>query len=196
MGGKNTTKCCTTDSPWKSPSTPLQELKEKKNSKHRILTIIAEGLQQPLNQRPDSCSSDNRMQTIAWRALGKDPRIIQGIPRSQQIRQREGLQFEGNKENDYCRQLRQRRQRGTKRIGRRALGILSILQALTIGEIFLRVRTGFGCMENNLQTTNRVCEQYTHKKSTYTVAQHYHISSREHAWLKKCKAQDFTSLCP
>ena len=28
------------------------------------------------------------------------------------------------------------------------------------------------------------------------VAQHDHISSREHAWLKSCKAQDCTSLCP
>ena len=32
--------------------------------------------------------------------------------------------------------------------------------------------------------------------STYRVAQHDHISSREHAWLKSCKAQDCTSLCP
>ena len=39
------------------------------------------------------------------------------------------------------------------------------------------------------------CEQYTHKYSTYRVAQHDYISSREHAWLKSCKAQDCTSLC-
>ena len=39
-------------------------------------------------------------------------------------------------------------------------------------------------------------EQYTHKYSTYRVAQHDHISSREHAWLESCKAQDCTSLCP
>ena len=38
-------------------------------------------------------------------------------------------------------------------------------------------------------------EQYTHKYSTYRVAQHDHISSREHAWLKSWKAQDCTSLC-
>ena len=30
----------------------------------------------------------------------------------------------------------------------------------------------------------RGCEQYTHKHSTYRVAQHDHISSREHAWFK------------
>ena len=39
-------------------------------------------------------------------------------------------------------------------------------------------------------------EQYTHKYSTYRVAQHDHIASREHAWLKSWKAQDCTSLCP
>ena len=35
-----------------------------------------------------------------------------------------------------CQQLRHRRQIGTKRTGRRTIGILSILQALTIGEFF------------------------------------------------------------
>ena len=34
------------------------------------------------------------------------------------------------------------------------------------------------------------CEQYTHECSTYRVAQHDHISSREHAWLKSWKDQD------
>ena len=81
-----------------------------------------------------------------------------------------------------CRQLRHRRQRGTKPIGRRAIGILSILQALTIGDFFLRVRTGIGCLEKNLQPTDVVYEQYTHKYSTYRVAQHDHIASREHAF--------------
>ena len=33
-----------------------------------------------------------------------------------------------------CKQLRHRRQHGTKPSGRRAIGILCILQALTIGE--------------------------------------------------------------
>ena len=39
------------------------------------------------------------------------------------------------------------------------------------------------------QMTSRPCEQYTHKNSTYRFVQHDHISSREHAWLKSCKAQ-------
>ena len=69
------------------------------------------------------------------------------------MRQRKGQQFEGNEEHDYaidpktdwrfhkgvagetCRQLRQGRQSGTEAIGRRAIGILSTLQAL-IGETF------------------------------------------------------------
>ena len=53
-----------------------------------------------------------------------------------------------------CKQLRHRRQRGTKPIGRRAIGVLSILQGLTICNIFLRVRTSFGCLEKNLQPTD------------------------------------------
>ena len=39
-----------------------------------------------------------------------------------------------------------------------------------------------------------VCSQYTHKYSTYRVVQHDHTSSREHAWLKSCKAKDCTSI--
>ena len=50
-------------------------------------------------------------------------------------------------------------------------------------------------MEKNLRTTGEF-EQHTHKCSTYRVAQHDHISSREHSWLKSWKAQDCTSLCP
>ena len=46
------------------------------NSKHWILTINAEGPQQPLENRT--------------------------IPRSQQIRQRKGQQFKGNEEYDYA----------------------------------------------------------------------------------------------
>ena len=95
---------------------------------------------------------------------------------------------------ETCQQLRHRI--GTKPSGGRAIGILSILQALTSVKIFLRVRTGFGCLEKNLQPTDGECEQYTHKYSTYRVAQHDHISSREHAWVKSLKAQDYTSLCP
>ena len=37
---------------------------------------------------------------------------------------------------------------------------------------------------------SRICEQYTHEYSTCRVAQHDHISSREHAWLQSWKAQD------
>ena len=47
------TQCFLTESPWRSTSTSSQELKEFNNSKHWILTINAEGPQQPLNQRPD-----------------------------------------------------------------------------------------------------------------------------------------------
>ena len=75
------------------------------------------------------------------------------ISRGQQIRHRKGQQFGCNEEYDYavetgwrfykglprnlptCYQLRHRRQRWTKPIGRRTVGILCILQGLTTGDI-------------------------------------------------------------
>ena len=72
-----------------------------------------------------------------------------------------------------CKQLRHHNQRETKPCGRRGIGFLNILQALTTGDFFLRVRTVIGCLEKNLQPTDGRCEQYTHKCSTYTVAQHH-----------------------
>ena len=54
-----------------------------------------------------------------------------------------------------CKQLRHRRQRGTKPTGRRAIGILSIPQVLTIGEqFFSELGQVFGCLEKNLQPTD------------------------------------------
>ena len=84
----------------------------------------------------------------------------------------------GKSRMESCRQLLHRRQTAIKPIGRRAVGILSSLQGLTICVFFLRVRTGFGCLEKNPQPTDGGCEQYTHKYSTHRVAQHDPISSR------------------
>ena len=96
--------------------------------------------------------------------LARTQQDYRTILRSQQVRQRKEPQFEGIEEFDYavdlkqaggstksrgeiCRQLCCRRQTGIKPTGRRAIGILSILQGLTIFEFFLRVRTSFGCLE-------------------------------------------------
>ena len=92
-----------------------------------------------------------------------------------------------------CKQLRHRRQHGTKPSGRRAIGILSILQVLTSGEFFSELeQVSVAWIKTSSQPTER-CEQYTNKYSTYRVAQHNYISSREHAWLK---FKDCTSLRP
>ena len=193
------------------------------NSKHWILTLNTDGPQQPLNQRPDFAQANRECKRLHDEHLARNQENYRTIPCSQQIGQRKGQQFE-NEEYDYavdpktgwrfykgrletcrqlrqgrrptCRQLRHRHQSGTKPIGRRTIGILNILQALTIGDFFLRVRTGFGCLEKNLQPTDGGCEKYTHKYSTYRVAQHDHISSREHAWLKSYKATSTSSLSP
>ena len=61
---------------------------------------------------------------------------------------------------------------------------------------FLRVRKGFWLPGEIPPANRRVCEQYTHKYSTYRVAQHDHISLREHALLMSCKAEDCASVCP
>ena len=56
---------------------------------------------------------------------------------------------------ETCRQLRHRHRIGIKLTGRRAIGILSILQDLTICEIFLRVRINLGCLEKNPPANRR-----------------------------------------
>ena len=55
--------------------------------------------------------------------------------------------------------------------------ILSILQALTIDEIFSELGQ-VSVAWRNLQPTDGVCKQYTHKYSTYRVAQHDHANTR------------------
>ena len=69
-----------------------------------------------------------------------------------------------------CKQLRHRHRRGTKPSGRRTIGILSILQVLTSAD-FSHGWDRFRLLgEKSLQPTDGVCEQYSHKHSTYRVA--------------------------
>ena len=83
---------------------------------------------------------------------------------------------------ETCRQLRLRQQIGIETIGRRAVGIPSILHGLTIREIFLRVRTSpdnrRGCCKQNTPMYRWA------QCVTKHTEQNDHISSREHAWLK------------
>ena len=79
-----------------------------------------------------------------------------------------------------CKQLRHRRQRGTKPIGRRTMGILSILQALTIGD-FLRVRTSFGCLEKYLQPTDGCVTSAptnTARTELHSMITFHHVNTR------------------
>ena len=137
--------------------------------------------------------------TSTWQSPKEENR---NSPRSQQIRRRTGQQIDGNEEYDYAIDPKNRLevlQRvaeklansfvivinvGPKSIGRRAFGILSILQALTTDEFFLRVGAGFGCLEKKTQPTDGGCEQHPQIQHVQSFAQHDHISSREHAWLK------------
>ena len=57
--------------------------------------------------------------------------------------------------------------------------------------IFLRVGTGFGCLEEKPPANRRGVVNSTPTNTARTV--YDHIASREHAWLKSWKAQDCTS---
>ena len=101
-GGKNTSKCCTTRSPWRSTSTSPQQLKE---FKIRNIGFLRQRQMQKEELSNHSINDPTllkrkkkRMQTIARRAPGKKEHG--DIPRNQQIRQREGQQFGGNDEKD------------------------------------------------------------------------------------------------
>ena len=65
-----------------------------------------------------------------------------------------------------CKQLRHRREIGTKPIGRRAIGILSILQVLTIDDFF-RVRTfSAAWRKTSSQSTESVNSTFTNTART------------------------------
>ena len=70
-------------------------------SKNWILTANAEGgTQLPLNQRPDFAQAKRECKRLQDEHLARTQQEYRKIPRSQQIRQREGYQFEGNDEYD------------------------------------------------------------------------------------------------
>ena len=171
------------------------------NSKHWILTINAEGgTQQSLSQRPDFAQAKRGCKRLHDEHLARTQEEYRAIPSSQQIRQRKGQQFEGHEEYDYAADPKTgwRFYKGSRANLQTASSSSSTWDqthwktsnwnsqhsSRSDDVIILRVRTSFGCLERNLQPTDGVCQQYTHKYSTYRVAQHDHISSREHAWLK------------
>ena len=119
------------------------------NSKHWILTLNKEGPELPLNQRPDFAQAKRECKRLHGEHLARTQEEYRTIPRCQQVRQRKGQPFVASKNTtsrltleqdggstrgrgETCRQLRHRHQIGTGPIGRRATGILSILQGLTI----------------------------------------------------------------
>ena len=94
-----------------------------------------------------------------------------------------------------CRQLRHRHQIGTEPIGRRAIGILIILQALTSGEFFLRVRTGFVCLEKNLQPTDGVCKYCQLHMSVRHDAEHARTERKTSRLRDGSLSQGHPGLC-
>ena len=72
------------------------------NSKHWILTLNAEGPQQPLNQRLDFAHAKRECKRLHDEHLTRTQEEYRTIPRSQQVRQRKGQAFEGIEEYDYA----------------------------------------------------------------------------------------------
>ena len=161
-----------------------------------ILTASSEGgTQLPLNQRPNCAQAKNECKRLHDEHLSRTQQEYRDIPHSQRIRQRKGQQFVGHEELDYAvdpntgwrfyRQSRWNLQ--TSESGSRANLQAASSSSSTWDQtqwktsncnsqhssspdkwwFFLTVRTG--CLEKNLQPTDGVCEQYTHKYSTYRV---------------------------
>ena len=72
------------------------------NWKHWTLTLNTEGPQQPLNQRPDFAQAKRECKRSHDEHLARTQEEYRTIPRSQQVTQRKGQQFEGNEEYDYA----------------------------------------------------------------------------------------------
>ena len=78
------------------------EAERIQNSKHWTLTLNTEEPQQPLNQRPDFAQAKRECKRLHDEHLARTQEEYRTIPRSQQVRQRKGQQFEGNQEYDYA----------------------------------------------------------------------------------------------
>ena len=164
-----------------------------------ILTASSEGgTQLPLNQQPDFAQAKRECKRLHDEHLtrtNKNTEIFLAVTKEDSEK---GNNFEGYEDFAYvvdpnkgwrfyrqsrgncrhlrqarrptCKQLRHRHRRGTKPSGRRTIGILSILQVLTSAD-FSHSWDRFRLLgEKNLQPTDGVCEQYSHKHSTYRVA--------------------------
>ena len=71
------------------------------NSKHWILTLNAEGPQQPLNQRPDFAHAKRECKRLHDEHLARTQQEYRPTHRSQQVRHRKERQFEGGEDFDY-----------------------------------------------------------------------------------------------
>ena len=71
------------------------------NSKHWILTLNAEGPQQPLDQRPDFPQAKRECKRLHDEYLAKTQENYRPIHRNQQVRQRKEQQFESGEDFDY-----------------------------------------------------------------------------------------------
>ena len=71
------------------------------NSKHRVISINAEGPQLPRQQRPDYASAKRECQRLQDVDMGETKQLYKPIHPSKQMRQNPNQQFEGSEDYDY-----------------------------------------------------------------------------------------------
>ena len=160
------------------------------------------------------CSSEKRIQTIARRALGKDPRRIHNHSSQSTKKTAKRTTIRGQRRT----RLRSWPENSLEVLQRSAvkladsfvivvkvrpnpledkqLEFLAFFKPWRLVKICLRVRTGFGCLEKNFQPTDRwsvnITLTNTARTELHSVITFHHANTRG----SSCKAQDCTSLCP
>ena len=72
-----------------------------RHSEHWTLRLNQNGLQEPLNQRPDFVQAKRECKRLHDEYMAKTQPEYRTIPRDQHVRQRRGQPFEGHEEYDY-----------------------------------------------------------------------------------------------
>ena len=219
--GENTTSYCTTGSPWRRTQTRFRELKEiRLRIIGFSQQILKEELGFHSINVPTLLKQKEKCKRLHDEHLARTQQEYRDIPPSQQTRQRKGNNLKATEtlttsltrtqvgDSTYsrgetcrhlrrarepsCKQLRHRRQRGTKPSGRRATGNLSTLQILTRGD-FSHSQDRFRLPGKKPPSQPMECVTSTpHKYSTYRVAHSvitFHHESTRGSRIAHC-------LCP
>ena len=166
---------------------------ERIHSTHWILKLNQEGAQQPITSTTWLCWSEKRVQEIARQILDKDSARLLNYSSQSTNKTAKRISVCGNwrkwlrsrpshaqaggfmtSRGETCRQLRPRQQIGIETIGRRAVGIPSILHGLTVRWIF----TELGAVSIAWRKTSR---QSTEGWTEHPLKQHVQMRTVCHS---------------